>query len=413
MRITRLALLVAAALAAGGATMLVARAGTNGAATATATTIHACAKVHGGKLRAVDAAVPCRHDERSLEWNVQGPRATPASPGLPVPPVPSARPGRQDQPAPQVRREQPGRRVPWARPGPQGPPGAGLASLEGLNGLACHAGGQTGTVSLAYDAAGHASLTCTTVAEAVAERPRSSSTSSRPASRAQPRTSSSSSTTRAHRRSTSAGSRSSIARRPGTSDSTLATIPAGTQLAAGAFYLLGGSGYAGSAPADQSFGLSPAATGGSLAVRDASGTLLDAVAYGTAANGLGRGPARDRAADDGRPGHQRDQAAGRPRHVRQRRGLPRYRLSDAERCECRRLTEVCIRVRGPQGSDPRFRLSLRAPPARPPPGRCSPRADECRRVGASSSHRAGSSAGRRPSRRRLSQRSTVSAASTG
>jgi hypothetical protein len=75
----------------------------------------------------------------------------------------------------------------------------------------------------------------------------------------------------------------------GTSDSTLATVPAGTQLAAGAFYLLGGSGYARSTPADQSFGLSPAATGGSLAVRDASGALLDAVAYGTAANGLGEG----------------------------------------------------------------------------------------------------------------------------
>ena len=45
MRISRLALLVSAALAASGATMLVARAGTNDAATATTTTIHACAKV--------------------------------------------------------------------------------------------------------------------------------------------------------------------------------------------------------------------------------------------------------------------------------------------------------------------------------------------------------------------------------
>jgi hypothetical protein len=75
----------------------------------------------------------------------------------------------------------------------------------------------------------------------------------------------------------------------GTSDTTLATIPTGTSLAAGAFYLLGGSGYAGTASPDQSFGVSLAGTGGSIGVRNATGDLLDAVAYGTAANGLGEG----------------------------------------------------------------------------------------------------------------------------
>jgi hypothetical protein len=69
MRISRLALLVSAAVAAGGATMLVARAG-NDAATATTTTIHACAKLHGGRLRAVDANVRCKHSERSLETSI-------------------------------------------------------------------------------------------------------------------------------------------------------------------------------------------------------------------------------------------------------------------------------------------------------------------------------------------------------
>ena len=75
----------------------------------------------------------------------------------------------------------------------------------------------------------------------------------------------------------------------GTSDTTLATIPEGTSLAAGAFYLLGGSGYAGAATADQSFGTAIAATGGSIGIRKPDGTLFDAVAYGTAANGLGEG----------------------------------------------------------------------------------------------------------------------------
>jgi hypothetical protein len=75
----------------------------------------------------------------------------------------------------------------------------------------------------------------------------------------------------------------------GTSDTALVTVPSGTQLAAGGFYLLGGSGYVGSATADQSFGISLAAGGGSLGLRDSTGALLDAVAYGTAANGLGEG----------------------------------------------------------------------------------------------------------------------------
>jgi hypothetical protein len=75
----------------------------------------------------------------------------------------------------------------------------------------------------------------------------------------------------------------------GTSDTTLAALPTDTSLAAGAFYLLGGSGYAGAAAGDQSFGTAIAATGGSLGVRTSTGTLVDAVAYGTAANGLGEG----------------------------------------------------------------------------------------------------------------------------
>jgi Lamin Tail Domain len=75
----------------------------------------------------------------------------------------------------------------------------------------------------------------------------------------------------------------------GSSDTTLATVPVGTTLGAGGYYLLGGSGYAGGATADQSFGTAIAATGGSIGIRRPDGTLFDAVAYGTAANGLGEG----------------------------------------------------------------------------------------------------------------------------
>jgi hypothetical protein len=75
----------------------------------------------------------------------------------------------------------------------------------------------------------------------------------------------------------------------GTSDIVLATIPDGTTLAAGAFYLFGGAGYAGGAPADQSFSTGIAATGGGVGLRDAGGALIDSVGYGTATNAFVEG----------------------------------------------------------------------------------------------------------------------------
>jgi hypothetical protein len=75
----------------------------------------------------------------------------------------------------------------------------------------------------------------------------------------------------------------------GTSDVSLATIPSGTTLAAGGFYLFGGSAYAGSPPPDQSFSTGLASTAGGLALRDASGTIVDSLGYGNAVNAFVRG----------------------------------------------------------------------------------------------------------------------------
>jgi hypothetical protein len=77
----------------------------------------------------------------------------------------------------------------------------------------------------------------------------------------------------------------------GTSDTTLATIPTGTTLAAGAFYLLGGSGYAGAKTPDLSFSTGLAGTGGAVGIRDTSGTLVDGAGWGTAVNALVEGTA--------------------------------------------------------------------------------------------------------------------------
>ena len=60
----------------------------------------------------------------------------------------------------------------------------------------------------------------------------------------------------------------------------------GTTLPAGRFYLLGGSGYAGAATADQSFAAGLAGTGGGVGIRDTAGVLVDSVGWGTAANAL-------------------------------------------------------------------------------------------------------------------------------
>ncbi|HEY4349244.1 MAG TPA: lamin tail domain-containing protein [Gaiellaceae bacterium] len=72
----------------------------------------------------------------------------------------------------------------------------------------------------------------------------------------------------------------------GTSDTTLATIPSGTTLDPGGFYLLGGAAYAGSVTADQTFSAGLAASGGAAGIRDASGALVDSVGWGTATNAL-------------------------------------------------------------------------------------------------------------------------------
>ena len=70
----------------------------------------------------------------------------------------------------------------------------------------------------------------------------------------------------------------------GTSDVSLATIPDATTLAAGAYYLLGGSGYAGAKKADQAFSAALAAPGGGIGVRDPTGKLIDSLGYGSATN---------------------------------------------------------------------------------------------------------------------------------
>jgi hypothetical protein len=75
----------------------------------------------------------------------------------------------------------------------------------------------------------------------------------------------------------------------GSSDAALGTIPAGTVVAAGAFYLLASGAYTGAQPADVTFASGLAGTGGGVGLRDAAGGLVDSVGWGTAANALVEG----------------------------------------------------------------------------------------------------------------------------
>jgi len=302
MRLTPIGLLVpAACLVAGGVTFVA------GASVdkKSVDTIHACAKKNGGRLRAVDGAAKCRRDERALQWNVQGPKGDPGAQGSAGPAGPAGQtgaagpigpagpvgpPGASGATGPAGAQGAQGPAGPQGATGPAGPkgnPGAGVSSLEDLNGVACHAGGQSGTVDVTYDASGHAVITCTA----------GGGGGSGPIKVNEFSTGVTSAATNEFVELYNSGATSvdvsgyKVVYRSatGTSDTTLATLPDGTALTAGAFYLLGGSGYAGTVSADQSFGTSIAATGGSLAVKSSTGTLLDAVAYGTAANGLGEG----------------------------------------------------------------------------------------------------------------------------
>src|SRR6185312_3328776 len=184
-------------------------------------------------------------------------------------------------------------------------------SLESLNGVGCHLSGAPGTAALTYDADGVATLKCVPTSGGSSAQIRVNELM----------TGSTGAASNEFVELVNAGSSAAdisgfkVAYRSsaGTSDITLATIPAGTTIPAGGFYLLAGAGYLGSHAADQTFSTSLAATGGGLAVR-ATGD---------------RGSGQQLRADPRRPRHerqrgrllgQRDALAGRREPLRTQAG---------------------------------------------------------------------------------------------
>lgn len=283
------------------------------------TIIHACRNVHSGLLRIPAGTASCRETEEAVYWNVRGPKgergaAGPAGAqgpaGAPGPPGPqgpsgSAGPagaqgpagasgaagaqGQTGPPGPQGAQGAQGASGLQGPSGPQGPkgdPGTGLASFESLGGLPCTLAGAAGAIAVSYDGSGHAILTCVVSSPPPPPPP----TAGLAVNEVETGGASSAADEFVEIVNTSAaavdigGYKLVYRSGAGASDVSLATVPAGTMLAAGVFYLFAGSGYTGSAAAEQSFSTGLATAAGGVGLRDSSGTLLDSVGYGTATN---------------------------------------------------------------------------------------------------------------------------------
>ena len=220
-----------------------------------------------------------------MSWNTEGARGANGAPGAAGPQGPA---GTLGAAGPKGDTGAPGAAGPAGAVGPQGPAGpagpAGpsLPSLESLNGVGCHLAAAPGTATLTYDAGGIATLKCVPTSGGSSAQIRVNELM----------TGSTGAASNEFVELFNAGSSAAdvggfkVAYRSsaGTSDISLATIPAGTSIPAGGFYLLGGSGYLGSHAADQSFSTSLASTGGGIAVRDSGGAILDSVGYGDTTN---------------------------------------------------------------------------------------------------------------------------------
>ena len=210
--------------------------------------VNACVQRKTGRVRVVAGPNACRRGEQALAWNIQGPAG--------------------------------------AR-GATGPAGPQLTTLDGLNGSACHAPAGTGTLSISYGASdGVASIVCA-VAHGGSADLRVNEFMTGMTGSAQ------NEFVELYNGGTAAadlgGYRLVYRSSAGTSDVGLGTIPSGTMLAPGGFYLFGGRDYAGPPAADQTFTASLAATGGGLALRDANGSIVDSLGYGDATNAFVRG----------------------------------------------------------------------------------------------------------------------------
>jgi hypothetical protein len=281
-------LAVVLALAAAGAGAALAATGHRAPGRArTAALIHACSRARGGSLRLVSHAGACRRGEVAVSWNASGPPgpAGPQGPTGPQGPAGSPGPAGSQGPAgPQGPPGPAGRAGPAGPAGPaglQGPPGpAGPPGESGASGSSSDPGpgdSGSGDSHTGDPGSGGSGTGGTGGAEIVVDEFETGTTGAAGDEFVELLNAGSAAVDLS-------GFKLVYRSAAGTSDVTLATIPDGTMLAAGGYYVLGGSAYAGARSADQTFSFGLAAGGGGIGVRAADGTLLDSVGYGSATN---------------------------------------------------------------------------------------------------------------------------------
>jgi hypothetical protein len=260
--------------------------------------VNACVQRKTGHVRVVAGPHACRRGEQALAWNIEGPAGPPGpagADGAAGPPGPAGAPGADGAPGAT------GPAGPIGDRGPTGPAGPQLTTLDSLNGSNCHAPAGTGTLSISYGPSdGVAAITCVVGGGGGSADLRLNEFMTGLTGSAQ------NEFVELYNGGTAAadlgGYRLVYRSSAGTSDVGLATIPSGTTLAPGGFYLFGGRDYTGPPAADQTFTASLAATGGGLAFRNGDGSIVDSLGYGDATNAFVHGnpaPAPPAAASPG------------------------------------------------------------------------------------------------------------------
>jgi hypothetical protein len=252
-------------------------------------------------MRLVSAGSSCRSNERRLTWNVRGPKGNPGPAGPTGAAGPAGERGPQGEQGPQGIAGDAGpagpagpvgAQGPQGPAGPRGEPGPALASFDQLAGLPCTVSGDTGSVEISYDSGNEATIVCSVSTEPPPPPPASAIRVN------EVMTGMTGAAANEFVELVNAGSepadvggyRVVYRSAAGTSDTLLAAVPAGTIIAAGGHYLLGGGSYSGPVAPDQSFGIGLAATAGGVGVRNSDGALLDSVGWGTTVtNGLVEG----------------------------------------------------------------------------------------------------------------------------
>jgi len=250
--------------------------------------VFGCVQKQSGRLRVVAGAGACRRGEQPIAWNIQGPQGKRGPSGADGSQGPAGAAGAQGARGATGAAGPAGAAGARGPAGPTGPAGPRLGSLDELNGTACHAPGGSGTLSIAYGASdGVAAISCVVGGGGGGGGGGSTGLTVNEVMTGITGAASNEFVELYNGGSSSidlSGYKLVYRSSAGTSDVTLGTIASGTTLAAGAFYLFGGSAYAGSATPDQSFSTSLAAGGGGVALRDADGAIVDSMGYGDAVN---------------------------------------------------------------------------------------------------------------------------------